>query len=62
MQHYAVIVRADGTVPFDVELDTIHRQAIIEGLKSQGHDVYYDGETNEHKIRNHNANVGRPQG
>lgn len=57
-QQYGIIIRADGTVPFDIELDTVHRQAIIEGLKTQGHDIFYDPETNTHKIRNHNANMG----
>lgn len=52
MQHYGVIIRADGTIPFDDDLETVHRQAIIQGLKDMGHDVFYDPKTNQHKVRN----------
>jgi hypothetical protein len=58
-QHYGVIIRADGTVPFDDEVSTVHRQAMIEGLKAMGHDVYYCPIANEHKIRDFNADLER---
>lgn len=58
-QHFGYVVRADGTVPFDDEVSSVHRQMILNAIKAEGHDIYYDPVSNEHKIRNHNANLGR---
>lgn len=59
MQQFGAVIRADGTVPFDDDVSTVHRQAIIDMLKVNGHDVIYDPQTNEHKIRDFNADLER---
>lgn len=59
MQQYGYVIRKDGTIPFDPELDTVHRQAILAAIREAGYDVYYDPIDNEHKVRKPDADVGR---
>ncbi len=39
---YGLVIRADGTVPFDDELHADHKHAMIGHLVAQGHSVKMD--------------------
>jgi len=37
--HFGIIIRADGTVPFDDDLHPDHKRAIIGHLVEMGHEL-----------------------
>lgn len=53
MAQYGIIVRADGTVPFDEDLPSVHKERILGKLVSAGHTVTLQPD-GTHKIADFN--------
>lgn len=57
---YAVIVRADGTVPFAHDLHPDHKRAIMGHLLEAGHEVVHEEGTGRVYIRNYDPSKFPP--
>jgi hypothetical protein len=52
-QHFAVVIRADGSVPFDNDVHPDHRKTILGHLVAAGHNVQVNQDTQEVTIQNY---------
>jgi hypothetical protein len=55
-----IVVRADGTVPFDDDLHPDHKAWMIGQLVEAGHSVQVDPDTGLVKIQNYNPSANQP--
>ncbi len=53
MQQYAIIIRADGTIPFDDDVSEEHKTAMLGHLTQMGHVIQRDLVSNEWVSLNH---------
>ena len=53
MVQYGIVIRADGTIPFDADVSPAHKTAMLGTLTQMGYKCVQDPKTGDWKIPNH---------